>query len=121
MTRSLQNRRAFLVAGAATAGAIVTTGASGLLIPARAKGVSPTPTMRGGSNNYIPGAPIVDRSLPEDSVFVLSDHREFTDAEAEVLGSVADERVSLGPEALHADQAITVAHNYLDTDGYTEY
>jgi tRNA (pseudouridine54-N1)-methyltransferase len=27
-------------------------------------------------------------------------------------------RVSLGPERIHADHAIVVAHNYLDTDGY---
>jgi tRNA (pseudouridine54-N1)-methyltransferase len=67
------------------------------------------------------GRPVVERAPPEAPVFVLSDHREFTDAEAESLESAADDRVSLGPEALHADQAITVAHNYLDTAGYTEY
>ena len=67
------------------------------------------------------GAPIVDLDSLSDPAFVLSDHREFTDAEAEFLESAADDRVSLGPEALHADQAITVAHNYLDTGGYTEY
>ncbi|MFQ3284674.1 MAG: tRNA (pseudouridine54-N1)-methyltransferase [Natronomonas sp.] len=67
------------------------------------------------------GRPVVECAPPETPVFVLSDHREFTDAEAEVLESAADERVSLGPEALHADQAITVAHNYLDTGGYTKY
>ena len=52
---------------------------------------------------------------------MLSDHREFTDAEAQLLAERADERLSLGPRALHADQAITVAHNYLDTDGYSRY
>lgn len=61
MTHSHTNRRRFLLAGAVTAGAVVTTGASGLLMPARAQGVSPTPTMRGGANNYLPGAPVVDR------------------------------------------------------------
>ncbi|MFC3612372.1 twin-arginine translocation pathway signal [Lutimaribacter marinistellae] len=45
----------------ATAASIVATGASSLLVPARAQGVAPTPSMRGGSNNYRPGAPIVDR------------------------------------------------------------
>lgn len=50
-------RRCLVVAGAALAA----TGASGLLVPARARGLAPTPTMRGGSNNYRPGAPIVDR------------------------------------------------------------
>jgi hypothetical protein len=61
MIRKTHNRRSFLVAGAATAGAVLTTGASGLIVPARAKEVPPTASMRGGSNNYIPGAPIVER------------------------------------------------------------
>jgi protocatechuate 3,4-dioxygenase beta subunit len=37
------------------------TGASGLLVPARANGLAPTRTMRGGANNYLPNAPIVER------------------------------------------------------------
>ena len=45
---------------ALTAGAAA-VGASGLLVPARAQGLDPTPTMRGGANNYRPGAPIVER------------------------------------------------------------
>ncbi|GIT93012.1 hypothetical protein JANAI62_34700 [Jannaschia pagri] len=31
------------------------------MTPARAEGLAPTPTMRGGANNYRPGAPLVDR------------------------------------------------------------
>lgn len=61
MSEDLQTRRGLILAGAATAGAALTTGASGLLAPARAAGVEPTLTMRGGANNYRPGAPIVDR------------------------------------------------------------
>lgn len=57
MTISKLTRRTFVTTGAA---AVVTT-ASGLMVPARAAGLAPTPTMRGGSNNYRPGAPIVDR------------------------------------------------------------
>ena len=53
----LFNRRGVLAAG----GAIVALGASGLRLPARAQGLVPTTTMRGGSNNYRPGAPIVER------------------------------------------------------------
>ena len=30
-------------------------------VPATAKGLAPTPTMRGGANNYRPGAPVVER------------------------------------------------------------
>tara|TARA_R110002110_G_scaffold284986_1_gene499085 strand:+ start:67258 stop:67689 length:432 start_codon:yes stop_codon:yes gene_type:complete len=37
------------------------TGTSGLLVPARAQGLAPTRTMRGGANNYQPGAAIVER------------------------------------------------------------
>ena len=61
MTQDPQTRRSFLVAGAATAGAVLTTVATGLVVPARAQGLAPTRTMRGGSNNYIPGAPVVER------------------------------------------------------------
>lgn len=41
----------------AASGATLATG----LLPARAAGLAPTPTMRGGANNYRPGAPIVER------------------------------------------------------------
>jgi hypothetical protein len=57
MTTVLLNRRRFLAAGSS----VVATGVSGLLSPALAQGLAPTPSMRGGSNNYRPGAPIVGR------------------------------------------------------------
>jgi tRNA (pseudouridine54-N1)-methyltransferase len=67
------------------------------------------------------GDPVVDVAPPEDPVFVLSDHHDFTEPEADLLAASADERVSIGPHALHADHTITVAHNYLDTDGFSRY
>ena len=67
------------------------------------------------------GQPIAETEPPVDPVFVLSDHREFTDSETELLAEHAERRLSLGPHALHADQAITVAHNYLDTEGFRVY
>jgi len=67
------------------------------------------------------GVPVVDREPPTDPAFVLSDHRDPTPEEAELLGELADARVRLGPERLHADQAITVAHSYLDTEGFARY
>lgn len=42
-------------------GFIAAAGLSGLALPARAQGLAPTPSMRGGANNYLPGAPIVER------------------------------------------------------------
>lgn len=50
----LPNRRTLLATGAAFA-------AGGVTLPALAQGLAPTPTMRGGSNNYRAGAPIVAR------------------------------------------------------------
>ena len=55
MTRSLTTRRHLIATGAAL------LAAPALILPARAAGLAPTPTMRGGANNYRPGAPIVDR------------------------------------------------------------
>ena len=59
MTQSRQSRRSLLLNGGAAAGAIIATGAPGLV--AQAQDLAPTPTMRGGANNYRPGAPVVDR------------------------------------------------------------
>ena len=67
------------------------------------------------------GRPAVEVDPPEDPVFVLSDHRDFAAEETDRLEAVTSRRLSLGPEPLHADHAITVAHNYLDTDGFTQY
>lgn len=60
MSRILFNRRRFIAAG----GAMMVTSAAqlgGFSLPARAEEFAPTQTMRGGANNYRPGAPIVER------------------------------------------------------------
>ena len=57
MTDAILTRRSLLAA----TGAAMATGMMGLVVPARAQGVAPTPSMRGGSNNYLPGAPVVER------------------------------------------------------------
>ncbi len=56
-THAIDRRRLMATGGAAAA----VTLASGLIVPARAAGVQPTPTMPGGANNYRPGAAIVER------------------------------------------------------------
>jgi hypothetical protein len=56
MIHTPRSRRTLLLAGAALA-----TGAAGLIRPVRAQGLAATPTMRGGANNYLPGAPVVER------------------------------------------------------------
>ena len=57
MTAVVFNRRHLLAAS----GLIVASGVYGLRLPARAEGLAPTESMAGGSNNYLKGAPIVDR------------------------------------------------------------
>jgi len=67
------------------------------------------------------GEPLVDAEPPENPVFVLSDHNDFSAEEAELLAETADRRLSVGPEVLHADQTMTVVHNWVDTEGYVTY
>ena len=59
MTAPFYNRRSFLVAAGLT-GAAIAQGPMGAL-PALADSWAPTQTMRGGSNNYRPNAPFVER------------------------------------------------------------
>jgi hypothetical protein len=54
---TLLSRRRVLVAGSAT----VVAGIAGQRAPAWADGLPPTASMPGGANNYLKGAPIVDR------------------------------------------------------------
>lgn len=61
------------------------------------------------------GEPIGDVPMPGHPVFVLSDHRSLTEDEEALVAEHADTRVSLGPRAIHTDQAIAVAHNVLDS------
>ncbi len=56
MTKILSRRTVLVATGAAVA-----MGSQVILVPARAAGLEPTPSMRGGDNNYRPGAPIVKR------------------------------------------------------------
>lgn len=67
------------------------------------------------------GDPLAEMDPPEHPVFVLSDHEDFTEAESSMLAEAASHRISVGPEALHADHTISVVHNFLDTEGYTRY
>ncbi|WP_421781170.1 hypothetical protein [Kiloniella litopenaei] len=57
MTDTLITRRTVIK----SVGAALIIGATHPLSPVHAQGLLPTPTMRGGSNNYLPGAAIVDK------------------------------------------------------------
>ena len=57
MTKISLTRRSLL----AVSGAVAASGLPSWTVPARAAGLAPTRSMRGGANNYLAGAPIVDR------------------------------------------------------------
>ena len=61
-------------------------------------------------------APAVDP--PSNPLFVSSDHHDFAPSDRAAVADHDPTALSLGPVALHADQAVTVAHNWLDTDGF---
>jgi protocatechuate 3,4-dioxygenase beta subunit len=57
MPKTFITRRTVLAA----TGAVLVSATSGLITPAQAQTWAPTKTMRGGANNYIPGAQVVER------------------------------------------------------------
>ncbi|WP_299414806.1 twin-arginine translocation pathway signal [uncultured Sulfitobacter sp.] len=57
MSDVVTTRRSLLL----TSSAVLAVGARGLISPLAAQNIAPTPTMRGGANNYRAGAPIVER------------------------------------------------------------
>lgn len=62
MNQFVPSRRAILSTGAAFTGHMLVAGSAGLIASsAQAQTLAATPSMRGGSNNYIPGAPVVNR------------------------------------------------------------
>jgi tRNA (pseudouridine54-N1)-methyltransferase len=83
----------------------------------RRRGVAATLDARNGTVVALSpdGDPAREQTPPPSPVFVLSDHRSFTESDRKTLAQHGPQRTSLGPEALHADHAIVVAHNWLDT------
>lgn len=60
------------------------------------------------------GESIDEAQLPANPAFILSNHTDLTAERAAVVEEYADRTLSLGPEAIHGDHAIAVAHNWLD-------
>jgi tRNA (pseudouridine54-N1)-methyltransferase len=67
------------------------------------------------------GRPLPESGALEDSVFVLSDHRDFEGEEIEALEPAGAEEVSIGPEVVHTDAAVAVVNNFFDTRGFQQY
>jgi tRNA (pseudouridine54-N1)-methyltransferase len=67
------------------------------------------------------GEPTIRARPPADPIFVLSDHESFASEEMETLEKAGARRVKIGPKRIHADHAIAIAHNWVDTAGYEQY
>lgn len=65
------------------------------------------------------GQPANETGIPDDPCFILSDHNDFAESENRLFSD--SKRISLGAELLHADQAVAVANNWLDTEGFNNY
>ncbi|MFL2521366.1 MAG: tRNA (pseudouridine(54)-N(1))-methyltransferase TrmY [Halobacteriales archaeon] len=52
--------------------------------------------------------------FPSEPVFILSDHKNFSPSELDILNEYTQTTINLGPVSLHADQSITIVHNLLD-------
>jgi len=58
------------------------------------------------------GQPVDSFSFPDDPVFILSDHQDFSDDDIIPLHGMPT--ISLGKRALHTSQCITILHYLLD-------
>jgi len=67
------------------------------------------------------GTPVPEAELPADPVFVLSDHQSFSVEDETTIADRRVGRVSVAPVPIHANHAVAVVHNYLDTAGYERY
>ncbi len=60
------------------------------------------------------GTDIRSMAVPEDPVFVLSDNKDLTAEEEEILQKYSPEIISIGPHSLHADHCMIIVHNEMD-------
>lgn len=110
MTDLLFTRRKVLAAGVAGV-----AGVSGLVIPARAAGLAPTPSMRGGSNNYIPNAPIVKR-IGGGGFLMTGTVRRAGDG-----APLAGQRIQIWAHTVEAQERDPESHGAILTDANGEF
>lgn len=67
------------------------------------------------------GTPSAEIDPPSEAVFVLSDHQDFTPTDRDTLDEHTDSTIRFGSTVVHTDHAITLAHHWLDTGGYTRF
>lgn len=63
------------------------------------------------------GEDIRETTIPREPVFILSDHRNYSEEDQAVLQQFSAEKVSLGPVVVHTHHAITLVQNEMDRRG----
>ena len=111
MTDAFTTRRTLLAAS----GTLVATTVCGLILPARAQGVAPTPSMRGGSNNYLPGAPIVER-IGGGGFWMTGTVRRAGDG-----APLADQRIQIWAHTTEGNERDPWSHGATLTDANGEF
>ena len=107
----LSARRKFL---AATSAAFA-LGASGIAVPASANSLKPTKSMRGGSNNYRPGAPIVER-IGGGGFWMTGTVRRASDG-----APLAGQRIQIWAHTTEGHERDEQSHGATLTDANGEY
>ena len=111
MTNVLTTRREFLTA----AGAIITASIPGIVVPANAQNLAPTQSMRGGSNNYRPDAPIVDR-IGGGGFWMSGTVRRMGDG-----APLADQRIQIWAHTTEGHERDPHSHGATLTDANGEF
>ena len=111
MTNVLTTRREFLTA----AGAIITASIPGIVVPANAQSLAPTQSMRGGSNNYRPDAPIVDR-IGGGGFWMSGTVRRMGDG-----APLADQRIQIWAHTTEGHERDPHSHGATLTDANGEF
>lgn len=60
------------------------------------------------------GSEIRETEMPDSTVFVISDNRDLTEEEDDLLLSYDPEKVCIGPHSLHGDHCMILVHNEID-------
>ncbi len=111
MTSGLSDRRKFLAAS----GAAFLGSTCGVLVPAYANAVKATKSMRGGANNYLPGAPIVDR-IGEGGFWMTGTVRRAGDG-----APLAGQRIQIWAHTTEGHERDQRSHGATLTDANGEY
>jgi len=60
------------------------------------------------------GRDVFESDIPEDPVFILSDNRDLSEEEENIIFERSPNTIGIGPHSLHADHCMIIVHNAID-------